>query len=588
VFRLFASVAIPGASHAALTQLFNSQPLLGLLDLFSGGGLSTFSLVAMGMNPFINATIIMQLMTVISERIKEISKEGEMGRRRITRWSRYLTVALGAGQAYGFTVLFQNTSPAILPALDWFPRLEIIMTLTAGTVMLMWFGELITEYGIGNGVSLIIFAGIVAGLPGLLASAGISGSTTGISRLILLVVIVVGLILAIVYFQEAERRVPVQYAKSVFRGGRMYRQSGQSFIPLKVNAAGMIPLLFAFSIMIFPGIGANYFRNSASGAIRSIASALQTAFDPRGGVYEIFVFILVVGFTFFYTMVIFQQQNLSENLQKQGGFIPGIRPGRPTHDYVTRVVTRITWAGALFLGAVSVVPYIATRFTGATQFTISATALLNLWNLGINGWANTYYSATVRSMSTNWHDFLYVSLDKTGLMTLDKPPLSLWIQALSARIFGFHPLSILIPQALMGIVAVVLVYDLVRRRFGRVAGSVAGFVLATTPTAVAVARHNNPDELLVLCCVAALWFAVRACEDRVQGGDQLDAPVGDLLVLEHEHRRAAGVRPGDHVERIHADRVVGSHQWGWAQELLPVRLGRSCVKRVIVRFTSTA
>src|ERR1700688_4582348 len=179
VFRLFANVAVPGASQAALTQLFNSQALLGLLDLFSGGGLSRFSVVAMGMNPYINATIIMQLMTVISERIKEISKEGEAGRRRITRWSRYLTVALGAGQAYGFTVLFQNTSPPILGPLDWFQRLQIVLVLTAGTVMLMWFGELITEYGIGNGVSLIIFAGIIGrgpqGVVAVFAAANPSG-----------------------------------------------------------------------------------------------------------------------------------------------------------------------------------------------------------------------------------------------------------------------------------------------------------------------------------------------------------------------------------------------------------------------------
>src|SRR5438105_11477040 len=179
VFRLFANIAIPGAKQSALGLLFNQQALLGLLDLFSGGGLSRFSVVAMGMNPYINATIIMQLMTVISERIKEIQKEGEMGRRRIQRWSRYLTVALGAGQAYGFTVLFQNTTPAILPALDWFPRLEIILTLTAGTVMIMWFGELITEYGIGNGVSLIIFAGIIGRGPAGVASVFAGRSTGG-------------------------------------------------------------------------------------------------------------------------------------------------------------------------------------------------------------------------------------------------------------------------------------------------------------------------------------------------------------------------------------------------------------------------
>src|SRR2546430_2450314 len=178
IFRLFANIALPQAQPAALAALFNAQPLLGLLDLFSGGGLSRFSVVAMGMNPYINATIIMQLMTVISERIKEIQKEGEMGRRRIQRWSRYLTVALGAGQAYGFTVLFQNTTPAILPALDWFPRLQIIMVLTAGTVVLMWFGELITEYGIGNEVTLIIFAGIIGrGPPGV--AAGVRPQSPG-------------------------------------------------------------------------------------------------------------------------------------------------------------------------------------------------------------------------------------------------------------------------------------------------------------------------------------------------------------------------------------------------------------------------
>src|ERR1700676_3715733 len=180
VFRPFANVAVPGASQAALAQLFNNQALLGLLDLFSGGGLSRFSVVAMGMNPYINATIIMQLMTVISERIKEISKEGEMGRRRITRWSRYLTVALGAGQAYGFTVLFQNTTPAILGPLDWFQRLQIVLILTAGTIMLMWFGELITEYGIGNGISLLIFAGIIGrgpqGIAAVFAAANPNGA----------------------------------------------------------------------------------------------------------------------------------------------------------------------------------------------------------------------------------------------------------------------------------------------------------------------------------------------------------------------------------------------------------------------------
>src|SRR4030081_1764688 len=221
IFRLFANISIPGATQSALATLFNQQALLGLLDLFSGGGLSRFSVVAMGMNPYINATIIMQLMTVISERIKEISKEGEQGRRRINRWSRYLTLALGAGQAYGFTVLFQNTNPAILGPLDWFQRLQIILVLTAGTIMLMWFGELITEHGIGNGISLLIFAGIIGRGPKTLI-ATIQGQTgRGVGRFLpIIAFIAIALIVTamIVEFQQAVRKIPIQSAQKVAGG----------------------------------------------------------------------------------------------------------------------------------------------------------------------------------------------------------------------------------------------------------------------------------------------------------------------------------------------------------------------------------
>src|SRR2546426_1690068 len=229
IFRLFANVAVPGASQAALAQLFNSQALLGLLDLFSGGGLSRFSVVAMGMNPYINATIIMQLMTVISERIKEIQKEGEAGRRRIQRWSRYLTVALGAGQAYGFTVLFQNTTPAILGPLDWFQRLQIILVLTAGTVMLMWFGELITEYGIGNGVSLIIFAGIIGrgpqGVAAVFGSKAAGGGPADYIPFILFGLVALGMTAAIIEVQQAARKIPIQSPQPVAAGRRAGRRA---------------------------------------------------------------------------------------------------------------------------------------------------------------------------------------------------------------------------------------------------------------------------------------------------------------------------------------------------------------------------
>src|SRR2546427_5924960 len=267
VFRLFANVAVPGASQAALSQLFNSQALLGLLNLFSGGGLSRFSVVAMGMNPFINATIIMQLMTVISERIKEISKDGEAGRRRIQRWSRFLTVALGAGQAYGFTVLFQNTSPAILPPLDWFQRLEIVVVLTAGSVLLMWLGELITEYGIGNGVSLIIFAGIIGRRPQGIASVFTAHSTGGgladYVPFILFGLIAVVMTAVIIEVQQAVRKIPIQSAQRTV--GLKPVQSRASFLPLRVNHAGVIPIIFAISVMFLPTLLANYLIGAPAG-----------------------------------------------------------------------------------------------------------------------------------------------------------------------------------------------------------------------------------------------------------------------------------------------------------------------------------
>src|SRR6266850_1753903 len=359
VFRLFANVAVPGAKQAALAQLFNQQALLGLLDLFSGGGLSRFSVVAMGMNPYINATIIMQLMTVISERIKEISKEGEMGRRRIQRWSRYLTVALGAGQAYGFTVLFQNTSPAILGPLDWFQRLQIVLVLTAGTVMLMWFGELITEYGIGNGVSLIIFA-VIIGLIALVMTA------------------------VIIEVQQAVRKIPIQSAQRTV--GLKQVQSRASFLPLRVNHAGVIPIIFAISVMFLPTIVANYFTGAppdtwyykAAAWVRGNFSP-DTSNLPMAITYNALYFAFTFGFTYFYTAITFDVNDVADNLKRYSSFIPGIRPGRPTADYLAAVMNRVTFAGATFLGFITVILPIATaKISGIPhqQMYLGGTAIL--------------------------------------------------------------------------------------------------------------------------------------------------------------------------------------------------------------------
>ena len=378
VFRLFANVAIPGASHAALSQLFNSQPLLGLLDLFSGGGLSTFSLVAMGMNPFINATIIMQLMTVISERIKEISKEGEEGRRRIQRWSRYLTVLLGAGQAYGVTVLFQNTSPAILPALDWFQRGEMVLVLTAGTVMLMWFGELITEYGIGNGISLIIFAGIIGrgpqGIAAVFAAANPNGG--GISAyvpFIIFGVIAIVMTAVIIEVQQAVRKIPIQSAQRTV--GLKQVASRASFLPIRVNHAGVIPIVFAISVMFLPTIVANYFVGSPPGTwYYKAATWINGNFSPTTSnvpmaiTYNGLYFLFTFGFTYFYTAITFETTDVADNLKRYASFIPGIRPGPPTGAYLTGVMNRITFAGATFLGFITVIlPIAADKISGISQ-----------------------------------------------------------------------------------------------------------------------------------------------------------------------------------------------------------------------------
>ncbi|HEY1455751.1 MAG TPA: preprotein translocase subunit SecY [Candidatus Dormibacteraeota bacterium] len=389
IFRFFANIAVPGADRNALAHLFNQQALLGLLDLFSGGGLSRFSVVAMGMNPYINATIIMQLMTVISERIKEISKEGEMGRRRITRWSRYLTVALGAGQAYGFTVLFQNTNPAILPALDWFQRLQIIMVLTAGTVMLMWFGELITEYGIGNGVSLIIFAGIIGrgpqGVSAVFNARSAGGGLADYVPFIIFALIALAMTAVIIEVQQAVRKIPIQSAQRV-AGGAKTVSSRASFLPLRVNHAGVIPIIFAISVMFLPTILANYFTGAppdtwyykAAAWIRGNFTATTTNI-PMAIVYNGLYFAFTFGFTYFYTAITFDVNDVADNLKRYSSFIPGIRPGRPTADYLAAVMNRVTFVGACFLGFITVILPIATsKISGidTQQMYLGGTAIL--------------------------------------------------------------------------------------------------------------------------------------------------------------------------------------------------------------------
>jgi len=374
--RVFANVAVPGASQVALSQLFSSQALLGLFCLFSGGALSRFSVVAMGLNPYINATIIMQLMTVISERIKEISREGEAGRRRIQRWSRYLTVALGAGQAYGFTVLFQSTSPAILGPLDWFQRLQIVLVLTAGSVMLMWLGELVTEHGIGNGVSLVIFAGIIAQGPRAVSAVLSQHSTGGLADYLPFIIfgaIALVTTAVIIEVQQAVRKIPIQSAQRTV--GLKQVQGRASFLPLRVNHAGVIPIIFAISVMFLPTIVSNYFQGAPPDTWIHRASAWisgnftpNTANVPMAVTYNALYFALTFGFTYFYTAITFEVTDVANNLKRYSSFIPGIRPGAPTANYLAAVMNRVTFAGACFLGFITVVlPIAAEKISGIPQ-----------------------------------------------------------------------------------------------------------------------------------------------------------------------------------------------------------------------------
>ena len=381
VFRFVSHVPIPGVDQSALSDAFAGNAILSYLNLFSGGALRRLSVASMGVYPYITSTIIMQLLIPIVPSLQALSKEGEAGQNKITLYTYWLAVPLAIVQGYAQLQTLQHSAggtPVIqhigLTGGDLLPTGAALASMTAGTMFLVWLGELITENGIGNGISLIIFGGIVAGMPLYLPS--IASSSIGFAGIVLLFLLVIGLIALIVYFYEAQRRVPVQYARSLFRGGRMYRQSGQTHIPLRVNSAGMIPLIFAYALVMFPATLAKALVTSSTTWVRDLATFISDTFSPGNVPYYVMVFFLTLAFAFFYTLVIFQQQNLAENLQRQGGFVPGIRPGRPTQDYIMRVLVRITWAGAIFLGFVAVVPFFATKFANTAALTISSTGLL--------------------------------------------------------------------------------------------------------------------------------------------------------------------------------------------------------------------
>jgi preprotein translocase subunit SecY len=387
VFRIVAHIPVPGVNQERLRELFQTNALLGMLNLFSGSALQNFSIAAMGVYPYITASIIMQLLTPVIPRLTEWSKEGEFGRQKINQWTHWLTVPLAFLQGFGQSVLMQREG--VLPRFDLtraetlLPSLTVLISLTAGTIICVWLGELITENGIGNGVSIIIFGGIVAGLPASVARLFVGGNPLQ-NAAGMLAFIVIGLltIVGIVLVNEGQRRIPVHYAKRI-RGNRMYGGTS-THIPLRVNSAGMIPLIFAVSILVFPGTIATWLTAAEAPWLRDTANFLQRAFDPNTWWYQAIYFLMVVFFTYFYTLVVFQQQNIAENLQKNGGFIPGIRPGRPTQVYLLRVLNRITLIGAAFLGLVAVLPFLAGALTGVTALLLSSTALLIVVGVAID------------------------------------------------------------------------------------------------------------------------------------------------------------------------------------------------------------
>jgi preprotein translocase subunit SecY len=393
LYRLGSFIPVPGVSTEALKQLedtYAGSDILGFLNLFTGGGLSRIALFALGIMPYITASIILQLLTVVSPSLEKLSKEGEVGQARITQYTRYLTVGLAAAQAVGYVFLFRSQgNSAGSPVFDDFTLgtvILVVLCLTAGCVLLMWMGELITQRGIGNGISLMIFASIVSGLP-----AGVSAWWTNPDQVfkVIMPFLALGIIAAIVFIQEGQRRIPVQYAKRVI--GRRMSSGGQTYLPLRVNMAGVIPVIFAASIMAFPPTIAQL----------TGATGLATFFSPNGWAYIVGETVFIILFTYFYTAVTFNPVDQADNLKKYGGFIPGVRPGRPTAEFLDRILARLTFPGALYLAAVAALPTILINQTSA-NFYFGGTSILIVVGVALD----TMKQLEAQLMMRNYEGFL--------------------------------------------------------------------------------------------------------------------------------------------------------------------------------------
>jgi preprotein translocase subunit SecY len=374
IFRITANIPLPGIDLVALKRLFDTNQALGLLNLFSGGTIRNFGIVALGVAPYITASIIFQLLGMMFPAIEEIQKDGEAGQRKINQWTRMLAVPLAVIQGFGLLQILNQSPVPVLTTTSNLQIAMIISAMTAGTMFLMWIGELISEKKVGNGISLLIFAGIIADLPNLLSQAFTVFDSSQYFTYAVYAVVFLATIAGVVFVSEGQRNVPVQYAR------QSHGQSGSvggvaSSLPLRVNLTGVIPIIFAVSLLLFPTVIAQFFTQARSAWLAQAAQWVLVTFQNQW-VYGVLYFLLVVIFTYFYTTIVFQPERIAENLQKQGGFIPGIRPGRPTAEYLMSVINRITLGGALFLGAIAVLPIAAQALTGTSTLAIGGTSLL--------------------------------------------------------------------------------------------------------------------------------------------------------------------------------------------------------------------
>ncbi len=373
IFRLTAHIPIPGVDVVSLRNFFRSNQVLGLMNIFTGGTMENFSVVALGVAPYITASIIFQLLVMIVPSLEALSKEGEYGRQKINQYTRLLTVPLALLQSYGMITILRQSSRTIIPEMSLFETALTMLIMTAGTIFLMWLGELISEKKVGNGISILIFAGIVSSLPTSITQAFLSFDRAQVINWLVYALLAVIVIAGVVVVTEGQRNIPVTYAKRV-RGMRMYGGT-TTHLPIRVNMAGVIPIIFAISIILFPPMISQFFIGAKTAFIAVAAQGIINLFQNQL-FYGVVYFGMVVFFTYFYTAVIFHPDQIAENLQKNGGFVPGIRPGRPTAEYLQHTTTRVIFVGALFLGAIAILPLLVQEFLGTEALVIGGTSLL--------------------------------------------------------------------------------------------------------------------------------------------------------------------------------------------------------------------